>query len=106
MTKVTNMTNILLLKIKHNHFINFFPFSIVEWNKLSREKEILKILEFSKKSFWSLLELQLIVFFDIYNPYGIKLLTRLRLGLRNLNEHNKFKHGFNDTIFVEVTLNR
>ena len=35
--------------------------------------------------------------FDIYNPYGIKLLTRLRLGLRHLNEH-KFKHGFNDTI--------
>ena len=34
--------------------------------------------------------------FDIYNPYGIKLLTRLRLGLSHLNEH-KFKHGFNDT---------
>ena len=35
--------------------------------------------------------------FYIYNPYGIKLLTRLRLGLSHLNEH-KFKHGFNDTI--------
>ena len=35
--------------------------------------------------------------FDIYNPYGIKLLTRLRLGLSYLNEH-KIKHGFNDTI--------
>ena len=35
--------------------------------------------------------------FDIYNPYGIKLLTRLRLGLSHLNEH-KFKHGFNNTI--------
>ena len=35
--------------------------------------------------------------FDIYNPYCIKLLTRLRLGLSHLNEH-KFKHGFNDTI--------
>ena len=35
--------------------------------------------------------------FDIYNPYGIKLLTRLRLGLSHLNEH-KFKHGFNDII--------
>ena len=34
--------------------------------------------------------------FDIYNPYVIKLLTRLRLGLSHLNEH-KFKHGFNDT---------
>ena len=35
--------------------------------------------------------------FDIYNPYGIKLLSRLRLGLSHLNEQ-KFNHGFNDTI--------
>ena len=35
--------------------------------------------------------------FDIYNPYGKKLLTRLHLGLSHLNEH-KFRHGFNDTI--------
>ena len=35
--------------------------------------------------------------FDIYNPYGITLLTRLRLGLSHLNEH-KYEHGFNDTI--------
>ena len=34
--------------------------------------------------------------FDIFNPYGIKLLTRLRLGLNHLNEH-KFKHAFNVT---------
>ena len=34
--------------------------------------------------------------FDIYNAYDIKLLTKLRLGLSQLNEH-KFKHGFNDT---------
>ena len=35
--------------------------------------------------------------FDIYNPYVIKLLTSLRLGLSHLNEHN-FKHVFSDTI--------
>ena len=35
--------------------------------------------------------------FYFYNQNGIKLLTRLRLGLSHLNEH-KFKHGFNDTI--------
>ena len=35
--------------------------------------------------------------FDIYNPYGIKLLTRLHPGLSHLNER-KFKHGFYDTI--------
>ena len=35
--------------------------------------------------------------FTIYNPYGIKLLTKLHLGLSHLNERT-LKHGFNDTI--------
>ena len=35
--------------------------------------------------------------FDIRNPKGIKLITRLRLGLSHLREH-KFKHSFQDTI--------
>ena len=35
--------------------------------------------------------------FDISNPYGIKLLTRLCLGITHLTEH-KFKHGFNHII--------
>ena len=35
--------------------------------------------------------------FDIYSPYGIKLLTRLRLGLSHLFKHNS-KHGFNYAI--------
>ena len=35
--------------------------------------------------------------FDACDPVGLKLLTRLRLGLSHLKEH-KFKHGFDDTI--------
>ena len=31
------------------------------------------------------------------DPVGVKLLTRLRLQLGNLNEH-KFRHGFEDTV--------
>ena len=34
--------------------------------------------------------------FDIHNPLGIKLLTRLRRGLSHLHEH-KFRHYFQDT---------
>ena len=34
---------------------------------------------------------------DIRNHRGIKLITRLRLGLSHLKEH-KFKHSFQDTI--------
>ena len=31
--------------------------------------------------------------FDIHNPVGLKLLTRLGVGQSHLNEH-KFKHNF------------
>ena len=34
---------------------------------------------------------------DINNPYGLKLLTRLRLGLSHLRYH-KFRHNFQDGI--------
>ena len=92
--------NIPLLKIKHNYFRNsFFPFFIiVEWNKLSweirnSEKNRIftkRLLEFIRPSPNSI--------FDLYNQNGRgKAITRLRLGLSHLNEHN-FKHGFNDTV--------
>ena len=35
--------------------------------------------------------------FNIYNSYGIKLLTRLRLGLSHLHDYN-FRHCFQDTL--------
>ena len=35
--------------------------------------------------------------FEINNPYGLKLLTRLRLGLRHLRYH-KFRHNFQGCI--------
>ena len=36
-------------------------------------------------------------FYNCYNPKGIKLLTRLRVGLSQFREH-KFKHSFQDTL--------
>ena len=35
--------------------------------------------------------------FSVYDPLGVKLLTRLRLQFSHLNKH-KFRHGFSDTI--------
>ena len=35
--------------------------------------------------------------YNIHNPCGIKLLTRLRLGLSHLRDH-KFRHCFQDTL--------
>ena len=56
-------------------------------NSISVFKE--KILNFIRPSPNSIL--------DICNPKGIKLITRLRLGLSHLREH-KFKHSFQDTL--------
>ena len=36
--------------------------------------------------------------FCIYEPFGVKLFTSLRLQFSHLNEH-KFRHGFTDTIY-------
>ena len=35
--------------------------------------------------------------FDIHNPVGVKLLTRLRLGLSHLHDH-KFRYNFQDCL--------
>ena len=36
--------------------------------------------------------------FDIFNPLGLKLITRLQLGLSHLNEYRFNHHNFNDCI--------
>ena len=50
------------------------------------EKAILKLIRPSPNSI-----------FNCHNPKGIKLLTRLRLGLGHLRDH-KFKHSFRDSL--------
>ena len=86
-----HLANIPSLSFKHNFFKNtFFPSTILEWNKLdpslrnSASYNVFKnsILKFIRPS---------------PNPKGIKLVTRLRLGLSHLREH-KFKHSFQDTL--------
>ena len=79
-------------------FLNsFFPSCVKEWKKLEcniRQSDsyfqfrnsLLKIIRPTQNSI-----------FDVCDSEGIKLLTRLRLGLSHLNKH-KFDHGFLDTI--------
>ena len=76
---------------------SFFPSAIIKWNNLDpnlRNSNSIsvfkgKILNFIRPSPNSV--------FDICNPKGIKLITRLRLGQCHLREH-KFKHSFQDTL--------
>ena len=79
-------------KAKHSYLKkSFFPSTVIEWNKLDlniRNSECLtsfkgKVLKFICPSENST--------FLCNNPKGIKLLTRLRLGLSRLQDH-KFKH--------------
>ena len=71
---------------------SFFPWTILEWNKLD-----LTLCKSSYKIFRNYL-LKMIhpspnLVYDIHNPLGLCLLTRLRLGLSHLNE-DKFYHNF------------
>ena len=80
-----HLANILYLSFKHNFFKNtFFPPTILEWNKLdpslrnSTSYNVFKnsILKFRRPSPNKI--------FQCHNPKGIKLITRLRLGLSHL----------------------
>ena len=75
----------------------FFPSSIAEWNKISREVRISENIRIFKKRLLEFTRPSPNSIFDIHDPHGIKLLVRLRLRLGHLNEH-KLKHGFNGTI--------
>ena len=93
-----NHNNIPLFNVKHEYFRNsFFPSTVIEWNKLDNnirnsesvsafKKQILKFIRPSPNSR-----------FNVHNPHGIKLLTRLRVGVSHLREH-KFRHNFQDSL--------
>ena len=70
---------------------SFFPCTIFEWNKLhlTLSKSSYKIF---RNSFLKMMCPSPNPVYDIQNPLGISLLTRLRLRLSHLNEH-KFNHN-------------
>ena len=73
----------------------FFSYCIDEWNKLNPEIINAKsIYKFKKSVVTEKLENAL---YNVHDPIGVKLLSRLRLQFTHLNEH-KFRHGFNDTV--------
>ena len=88
--------NIPPIKVRHDYFKNsFFCSAITEWNKLDLNIRNSASLNTFKKKLLNFIPCANSIF-DIHNPLGIKLLTRLRLGLSHLHEH-KCKHCFQDT---------
>ena len=88
------MSNIPLIKTKHNYFL---PSAITERNNLDPNLRNSKSISVFKKKILNFIRPPPNSSFDCHNPKGIKLITRLRLGLSHLREH-KFKHSFQDTI--------
>ena len=76
---------------------SFFPATLSDWFNLDpsiRNSE--SISSFKSKSLSFIRPVQSNVY-NIFDPQGLKLLTRLRLGFSHLNEH-RFRHNFQDCI--------
>ena len=76
---------------------SFFPYTIVEWNKLDVTLRNAKLLLIFKNSLLKVGRPIQNSIFKIHDPLGIKFLTRLRLGLSHLNEH-RFRQNFQDCL--------
>ena len=93
-----NIGNIPRFNVKHNFFKNsFFPSSVIEWNNLDKSIRSSESLALFKKSILQFIRPTPNRTFNCHNPIGIKLITRLRLGLSHLRDH-EFKHNFLDCL--------
>ena len=93
-TRSSRIDNISNLKTRRNFFRNsFFPSTITEWNKLDHDIRNSDSLNVFKLSLLKFVRSVANSVFKINNAYGLKLLTRLRLGMSHLRYH-KFRHNF------------
>ena len=85
------MLNIFFLKN------SFFPSTVIEWNNLEKSIRSSEKFVLFKKSILQFIWPTPNRTFNCHRPIGIKLITRLGLGLIHLREH-KFKHNFLDCL--------
>ena len=91
-TIVTRYSNIPLFFCRTESFkYSFFPSTLKDWFNLNdyiRNSESISIF---KKRLLSIIRLSQSNIYNLFDPIGLKLLTRVRLGFSHLNEH-KFRH--------------
>ena len=75
---------------------SFLPHALDEWNKLGESIRSKETIAQFKTSLLKFIRPQASSVFDIIDPDGLKLLTRLRVQLSHLKEH-KYRHNFADT---------
>ena len=85
------MVNIIFFKN------SYFPSTVTEWNNLELKIRYSKTFSAFKKSILKFRRPSSNSIFNCHSPKGIKLITRLRLGISQLREH-KFRYNFQDTL--------
>ena len=73
----------------------FVSSSSFNWNQLDTNIQNSSSLEIFKRALLNFIRSKPAGVYKILHPKGLKLLTRLRLGLSHLREH-KFRYNFND----------
>ena len=87
-----------ILKLEPNFFRNiFFQYTVNEWNNLGNIIKPFESYLTFRKILFNLIRPKCNETYRIHHTTGLKLLTRLRLGLSHLNDH-KFNHSFRDCI--------
>ena len=76
---------------------SFFPYTIRERDKLDLQLRNEKSFKKFRNILLKLGQPTPDLIYGIHHPLGVKLVTRLRLGLSHLNE-NRFKHNFKNCI--------
>ena len=96
--RITNAHNIPKIGLKHQFFkSSYFPSTIIEWNKLDSNIRNSETLEIFTSKILKFIRPTTNGIFGCHNPIGVKLLTRLRLGLSHLRDL-KFRNNFQDTL--------
>ena len=78
---------------------SFFPVTITEWNDLDYSLRNALSINVFKKNILKFIRLGPEKVFNIYSHYGLKFLTRVRLGLSDLRCH-KSSHNFSDCLEI------
>ena len=76
---------------------SFLSFTVNEWNKLDSDIKNSDSYEMFRKKLLAFIRPVGNSMYGIYDPFGVKLINRLRLGFSHLREH-KFRHNFADTV--------
>ena len=97
-TTVTRNSNIPTFHCITDCFkYSFFPSTLKDWFNLDASIGNSESIAIFKSRLLSLIHPSQSNVYNIFDPIGLKLLTRLQLGFSHLNEH-KFRHNFQDCL--------